>query len=196
VWLEAGGGFEHIGLHTLEDDLVESGTCDIQLETGCVDADSSPNATSPTRTGTGGFIEAGAGAHLSRLVTLGLRGRVGFFADFDLARIGPELGVRIPVGDLEPRIHAGFGYAALINVAASTGYYARLGGGLDWLVSRRVSLGGDLSADLVGLSRPTIDAGSRSGTTVSSPDEDVISPTNTSGVGLGVALGVHVGVHF
>ncbi|MBM4363022.1 MAG: hypothetical protein FJ104_10105, partial [Deltaproteobacteria bacterium] len=84
-------------------------------------------------------VGAGLGLRLV-FVTLGPRFRLASFSDFQLWTLGGELGLRIPLGSVEPYFTAGGGYASLgafdarslAGVDAGqvdvTGYYARVGG--------------------------------------------------------------------
>ncbi len=174
-WLEAGGGFEHVALGAIDTTELTSSCTGV----ACKRLD----VLTPT-TGTGPMVDAGLGVRLV-FFTVGARTRVGFFEDFDLVRIGGEVGLRVPLGSIEPRIQAGVGYAAeLFESAPASGYFARVGGGLDYFVVSNLALGGDVSGEIVGLSRETPSAGGKLAT-------DFVS----SSVGLGVTLGVHVGLH-
>ena len=191
-WLEVGGGVEHVGLQTIDEAAGLEPGC-AEGASGCSVVEGGSSAAIAT-TGTGGMLDGGLGLRLL-FFTVGARGRIGFFDGFDLARVGGELGLRIPIGSIEPRINVGFGYAALMNLtsdggttyddASASGYYTRLGGGLDVFVSNNISLGGDASADLIGLSRD-IEASDGSGGS---------GVLDGASVGLGVALGVHAGLH-
>lgn len=148
-WVEAGGGFEHVALPS---------------------SDGGADSISP---GTGPMIDGGLGLRLLYF-TLGARARLGFFDGYDLARVGGDFGIRFPIGSLEPRIDAGGGYAGAMNDKSASGFYARLGGGLDVFVANNLALGGDVSADLVGL---------------------YVNGSSDITLGPGVALGLHVGLH-
>ncbi len=144
-WIEAEGGFEHVGLKTFNVD-------EQALSVGLVETESS-----------GGVIGAGIGAQLIFL-TLGVRGRMGFFEAWQIGRIGGEIGFRIPLGFLEPRFDLGAGYAALGSfdgVIAETvdirGFYARAGAGLDLYPVDVLSIGAHATFDFMGLTRPGLD---------------------------------------
>lgn len=186
-WLEAGGGLEHIGLATI--DSSSDSACEGQSG-GCI---AGAGEEPPSLAFTSGMVEGGLGARLL-FFTVGARGRLGFFDGFDLARVGGELGVRIPIGIIEPRINVGGGYAVLMNVSSplegadltENGYYARLGGGLDLFLANNFALGGDVTGDLIGLGRDI--------QTVQGDAGPVTIPGRSS-VGLGVAIGLHAGLH-
>jgi hypothetical protein len=144
-WIEAEGGFQHVGLETFEVDQSN-------LTAGFVPTEAS-----------GGYVGAGLGARLLFL-TIGPRGRVGFFPNWQLYSIGGELGFRFPVGILEPHFELGGGYAALgsftdalggVDGAANVdGAYGRISGGLDFLIGSVFNLGLGASWEFMGLTRP------------------------------------------
>ncbi len=180
-WLELGGGFEHGGIQTIDDGDAFQELC-ARPDTNC-DEDVASGTRSVPASGTGGMIEAGLGARLL-FFTLGARGRLSFLDRYSMARVGPEAGLRIPIGSIEPRFALGGGYATVLDYD-SIGYYVRLSGGLDWFVSSNFALGADLSGDLFGID---------SNTDLSSATSDVVT-VGPDGIGLGIALGLHVGLH-
>jgi hypothetical protein len=127
----------------------------------------------------GGVVGGGVGLRLLFL-TLGARARAGFFQDWQLFSLGGEVGMHIPIGNLDPHFDLGFGYAGLGNVTGAIqgaadavsirGFYARAGGGLDYYITPAVSLGANISFELLGLTRPG----------VSADDIREIQSTNTS----------------
>ena len=149
VWIDAQGGFEQLGMQTFSGGPAFSG--------GYFPTSSS-----------GGVVSVAAGARLLFL-TLVVRGRAGVFNSGQLFRVGPEVGFHIPLGRIEPHVELGAGYAAVANLhdtvggAAGTaitlrGLSTRAGVGLDYFVAPVVSLGIDLSADLLGLFRSALSA--------------------------------------
>jgi hypothetical protein len=144
-YLNVEGGFEHVGLTTFTVNEEE-------LTAGLVESSSA-----------GGVVGAGIGLRLF-VLTLGARARAGFFSDWQLFSLGGELGVHIPLGNFDPHFDLGFGYAGLGNVTSAIsgaedavkirGYYARLGGGLDYYVTPVISLGLNASFEMLGLTRP------------------------------------------
>lgn len=121
---------------------------------------------------TGGSVGVGLGVRLL-ILTLGARGRVGFFDPWQMFTVGGEIGLHIPLGRLEPHFELGGGYAALGNLngvvqgAADSisiaGGYARLSGGLDVYVTPLFSVGLLASGDFLamvrsGLSTAQLDA--------------------------------------
>lgn len=144
-WIEAQGGFEHLGLQTFNVD-------EENFSVGLVETEAS-----------GGVLSAGIGAQIVFL-TLGVRGRLGFFDAWQVGRIGGELGFKIPIGIFEPRFDLGAGYAALGNfdgLIAETvtirGFYARAGAGLDIYPASVIAIGAHASFDFMGLTRPELD---------------------------------------
>lgn len=145
VWLNAEGGFEHVGLRTLNVD-------EENFTAGFIESSAS-----------GWMLGAGVGARLLFL-TIGARGRVGFFSSWQLFSVGGEVGLRFPFGNLEPHVDLGGGYVALGSVRGALngaddavsirGFYVRAGGGLDYFVTPAFSIGANASAEIMGLTRP------------------------------------------
>jgi hypothetical protein len=156
LWLEAEGGVETTTLNTFTENF---------------------NAFSVgflPRTGTG---PAGGGAVGVRFVflTLGARARVASFQENDpsrnvkgwnMASFDGELGFRVPLRRLEPYLTLAAGYTTLggfrdavagvsqgLNV---NGFNTRLGFGVDYFVSKYISIGGALTGELLILTRPGI----------------------------------------
>jgi hypothetical protein len=152
-WLEAEGGISHVGLETFNID-------EKNFSAGFI----------PTRA-TGPMIGAAVGARLVFL-TIGARGRVGFYDSFDIFSVGGELGLRIPLGNLEPHFDLGGGYTALgsyksavqngnVQAALDTtqirGFYVRASGGLDYYVTPVFSIGASATFEVLALTRPGAD---------------------------------------
>jgi hypothetical protein len=148
VWADANAGFEQLGLQTFN-----AGTS--AFLAGLV-----PTSAS------GGVVGAGVGARLLYFTFL-VRGRVGVFSSGQLYRLGLEGGFHVPLGRLEPRVALGLGYAQMANLhdlangtlasaVALRGFDVRASGGLDYYVTPFLSIGGDLSAELLGLTRPAL----------------------------------------
>ena len=143
-YLNVEGGYEHVGLTTFNVD-------DEDLTAGLIASSSN-----------GGVIGAGLGLRLLFL-TLGARARAGFFSDWQLFSVGGEVGMHLPLGRLDPHFDLGFGYAGLGNLTSAVsgvsdaftinGFYARAGGGLDVYVTPAISLGLNVSWELLGLTR-------------------------------------------
>lgn len=147
LWVDVGGGFEHLGLRTFNPK-------NEAFAAGFVDT-----------TANGGMLSGGLGARLL-FFTLGARGRIAFFAPYNRLSLGPEVGFRFPIGNLEPHVDLGFGWTGLgsfngvvagdAGAIAMRGVYGRLGGGLDYYLSPVFSVGVVGSLELVHLSRPGI----------------------------------------
>jgi hypothetical protein len=192
VWLDVQGGFEHVGLQTFN-----------------VDEQNFTAGFVPT-TANGGVVAPGLGLRLLFL-TIGARGRLGFFDSWQLFSVGPELGLHFPLGNFEPHIDLSGGYTALgsfqgavtgANDAISIrGFFARIGGGLDYYVTPAVSLGASVSWELLGLTRPGVDAGTISSIQASSTSDpakaraQALSVEGTS-YGSALAITAGVGLHF
>jgi hypothetical protein len=116
-------------------------------------------------TASGGMLSGGLGARLL-FFTLGARGRIAFFSPYNRLSLGPELGVRFPIGNIEPHADVGFGWTSLgsftgavagdADAIAMRGVYARVGGGVDYYLSPVFSVGVGVSLELLHLSRPGI----------------------------------------
>lgn len=140
-------------------------------------------------------IGLAAGARLL-FFTVGARARVAFFSDYHAWNVGPEVGMHIPIGNLEPYALLGVGYTALGGASAPKGYTTstidahgfdvRLGAGLDYYLSPTFSLGGLLTEEIVGLSRDAL--------TFAAPYSG--HAPSTSGTGLMTSLSVVAGLHF
>lgn len=145
VYLNVEGGFEQVGLQTFNVDKQN-------FSAGVFETSAS-----------GGVLGAGLGVRLLFL-TLGGRTRLGLFKSWQLFSAGGELGFHIPLGNFEPRIELGGGYVGLGNVSQNLadtsvsirGFYARVGGGLDYYITPVFSVGGAVSWELMGLTRPGV----------------------------------------
>lgn len=144
-YLDAEGGYQFVQLQTFEVDQDS-------LTAGLVPNDAS-----------GGFFGAGLGLQLF-VMTIGPRFRAGFFPNWQIFSIGPELGFHFPIGFLEPHFELGGGYVALGSLAGAVegqtdaiairGGYGRVSGGLDFYPVEVVSLGFGASWEFMGLTRP------------------------------------------
>lgn len=177
VWLNAEFGAQHLGLQTLKgDSLVD------------------PKLVKTTQTGM--LFGAGLGVRLL-VFTVGARFRLGNFSDWQLWTLDAEGGLRIPIGSLEPYVNLAAGYAALGSFSTSAptaskasvkGFNVRIGVGLDYYVSNTFSVGGNLSGDLLFLSRSA-----QSGAT---GDEAAVYAKDGSSIGAGTTLTLVAGLHF
>jgi len=169
-WLEAEGGYEHIDLTTFDGGSAFTG--------GLI-----------SESADGGAVSAGIGAQLVFL-TLGARARFGFFDAYRLGRIGGELGLRLPLGRLEPRFDLGAGYAALgtfdgvaTDDFAVGGVYARAGAGLDFFPVELMSIGAHATFDVLALTR-------------AASSNAVSLATEETSVGSTFAIQLAAGLHF
>jgi hypothetical protein len=144
-WLNGEIGVQHLGLQTFtSDDLVDAGVVDT--------------------TQTGLVYGGGLGLRLI-FITVGARFRMATFSDYELWTLNGEVGLRIPIGSIEPYATLGGGYASLgsfdsdaLKELSVKGFDVRGGVGVDWYLSEIFSLGGNLSGDLLFLSRSKLDA--------------------------------------
>ena len=145
VWVDVGGGFEHLGLRTFnpKQDTFAAGFVDT--------------------TANGGMLTGGLGARLL-FFTLGARGRIAFFSPYNRLSLGPEIGFRFPIGNIEPHADVGFGWTGLgsfngavagdADAVTMHGVYARVGGGIDYYLTPVFSVGVGASLELLHLTRP------------------------------------------
>lgn len=147
-WVNAEFGFEHLGLQTFHaNNLVDSAVVGT--------------------TQTGLLYGAGLGVRLV-FVTLGAKFRIGTFSDYDIWTLNAEAGLRIPLGNIEPHLLLGAGFASLGSFAASdiggvnrssvnvNGYDIRAGGGIDYYVTPIFSVGAAATFEMLGLSRASV----------------------------------------
>jgi hypothetical protein len=157
VWVNGEAGYQTIDLRTFDANLEK-------LTVGLI----------PT-VGSGPAVGVGAGVRLLFL-TIGPRARVGFFHDDSATRtvsdwqfwtLDAELGLRIPIGRLEPNVTLAGGYATVGSLDDAVaglrgglvqihGANARAGVGLDYYVARHITLGAALTGGLLFLSRPGV----------------------------------------
>src|SRR5882672_7213115 len=153
VYLNAEIGFEHLGLQTFSANNV--------VDAGVVDT-----------TQTGPLYGAGLGARIV-FITIGARFRLATFTHYDLWTLNGEVGLRIPLGKLEPYFTLGGGYASLGSFTGSNlkggsvsigGYDIRAGGGLDYYLTPVFSVGAAIAFEVVGLTRPGVNLQNLQGT--------------------------------
>ncbi|WP_437969604.1 hypothetical protein WMF04_10030 [Sorangium sp. So ce260] len=192
VWFNVEGGYENVGLQTFNIDEDE-------LTAGFIS--SSAN---------GGVLGAGVGVRLLYF-TLGARGRVGFFSDWQLFSVGGEVGMHLPLGRLDPHVDLGFGYAGLgsfksavsgaADAIAIRGFYGRISGGLDIYLSPVFSIGANASWELLALTRPGLSTAQidrikgEAATTPQQARADLLAAEGSS-VGSALALTAVAGLHF
>ena len=153
VYIEAEGGYSHVGLRTFNID-------EQNFSAGFLETASN-----------GAFVSAGVGARLV-FVTLGARGRIGFYDAWDIFSVGGELGFKIPLGNLEPHFELGGGYTALgsfkdavqqgafqqaLDQISIAGFYARASAGIDYYIVPAFSSGARAGFEVLGLTRPGLD---------------------------------------
>jgi hypothetical protein len=180
-WLNAEVGAQHLGLQTFKaNELVDA------------------ELVKTTQTG----LLYGAGIGVRLLVfTAGVRFRLGSFSDWQLWTLDAEGGLRIPIGDLEPHFTVGAGYASLGSFSTTApasskadvkGFNARLGFGIDYYLSNTFSVGGNVSGDLLILSRAAVAEASSS----MMGNEATVYAKDGSGIGAGATFTAVVGLHF
>ena len=201
LWLNAEVGPQMVGLQTLS-----AGSNPLVPSVGSVSTNS-----------TGTMVGVGAGLRLVFL-TLGPRVRVARFSDWDMWSINGELGLHLPLGALEPYFTFGGGYTKVGNAADAKlgsadagvkmqGYDVRVGFGLDYYVTPTFTVGANVTAEALMLSRPGVDPTTvlKSGTNVSAcqsaPDPQACVTAKAyqadgSGIGLAVSPSVVLGLHF
>ncbi len=187
-WMETQGGYEHVGLQTFHVD-------GDHLAAGLVET-----------TSNGGVLSVGLGAQIIFL-TIGARGRMGFFEDWQIGRVGGEIGLKIPVGFVEPRFDLGAGYAAIASFSDGVpdeigihGFYARAGAGVDFYPVEVLAIGLVASFDFLGLTRPGLTPTELATLRASDPSlTDTEAATLTAdGSAFGATFAVQgsVGLHF
>jgi len=146
-----------------------------------------------SESGAGFAYGGGMGARLLYF-SLGGRFRTINLPDYDVWTLGLELGVRFPLGALEPygRLSAGYlgllrGQTAGIPLSVS-GFSGRLAGGADYYFSDSFSLGLELAFDCAAISRAAVE-GSLPSNAPEALERDVASAA------LGGELMLNVGFH-
>lgn len=148
-YINAEAGVQHLGLQTFEaNNLIDAEVVETSQ--------------------TGFLFGAGLGLRLV-FITVGPRFRLATFSDYQVWTLNGELGLRIPIGSVEPYFTVGAGYASLGSFSAGnvgsgltadavdiTGYDIRAGGGLDIYVTPVFSIGGSLTFEMLGLTRPGV----------------------------------------
>ncbi|NLE84949.1 MAG: hypothetical protein GX607_00980 [Myxococcales bacterium] len=185
VWLNAEVGYQYVDLGALSD----SGLLPTPEAAGAPVLD-------PTQSG----LSFGGGAGVRLLYfTVGARFRYGVFSEFDLWSLLGEAGFRIPYGNFEPYVNVGAGYVTLTSIDAARqeatagadalqirGVDVRMALGFDYHLSDTFSVGPQLGADLLILSRPGV-AGAPGGAAYAA---------DGSSVGLSLQGSLVLGLHF
>lgn len=185
VWLNAEAGFQHLGLETFH-------------------ANKLVDAQIVQSTQSGLLLGAGAGVRLIFL-TAGARFRLGSFSAWQLWTLDAELGLRIPLGAVEPYFTFAGGYARMGSFDASSafstsdlnvrGFNLRGAFGVDYYLARSFSLGANLSGDVLFLSRAKITRQPTSNDPQAQAAAQVYGQDGTS-VGAGFAVTAVAGLHF
>jgi len=188
-YIDVEGGYQYVGLETFDVDRAG-------LTAGLVETEAS-----------GGFIGAGLGVRLLSF-TLGPRVRWGFFPDYQLFSVGGELGLRIPLGILEPNVSLGVGYSALGNLSDAVrsvpesitidGVDVRVGAGLDVFLMPILSLGFGAAWEFLALTRPGVslsDLNQEQQGDLSDAQRQALA-LEGSGYGSSVTIAGKLGLHF
>lgn len=192
VWLNVEGGFSYVDLKTFV------GNDDFTF--GFVDTQA-----------TGGMVGAGLGVRLV-FITLGARGRIGFYDPWQMFTVGGELGVHIPIGRIDLHFALGGGYAALGSVNALAqgakdaigiaGGYGRVNGGVDVYITPIFSVGVMASGDFLAMVRPGLSpdkiADIKNDPSISAAQAQAADGLGLEGSSYGTAVGVTgvLGLHF
>ena len=148
-------------------------------------------------------------------MTLGGRGRVSSFGGdgaaqgaWQLWTLDAEVGVRVPLGRLEPHIALAGGYAQSSNFGRALsnlngvdvhGLDLRLGAGLDFWLTHYLSLGGEADFGVLAVTRPGVSlqdlATAEQVSTINQAKQRVLEASGSS-VGTVLALTADVGLHF
>jgi hypothetical protein len=186
VWLNAEAGFQHLGLQTFH-------------------ANNLVDASLVKSTQSGLLVGAGAGVRLIFL-TAGARFRLGNFNAWQLWTLDAELGMRIPLGNLEPYFTFAGGYASLGSFSTNSlftkdgidvrGFNLRGGFGIDYYLAKSLSLGANASGDILFLSRPKVNTSAMQGTDAQSQAAAAVYAQDGTSVGAGFTVTAVVGLHF
>jgi hypothetical protein len=184
AWLNVETGPQYLGLQALKADHLVDGTL--------VEAK-----------GAGMAYGAGIGMRLLAF-TLGARFRFANFSDWQLWTLGAEGGMHIPLGRIEPYFTFGAGYASLggFKPAAVSPFNPSANGldlrgavGIDVYLSNTFSVGGNLSGDLLFLSRSASGASATPASDEQRAANDFYGVQKGSGIGAGGTLSLVLGLH-
>ena len=158
LYFDVEGGYQYVGLdslHTSSNGLV-------------------PSASTIKSSDTGPMFGVGAGLRLLFL-TVGPRFRLGHFSNYDIWSLNGEVGLRLPLGNVEPHLEFGAGFTKLGKVSEAQaslasdagvsirGYDVRAGFGVDWYVTNVFSIGANVTGEAVFLTRPGVDVSTLTG---------------------------------
>jgi len=191
-WIAADGGFSYV---------------DMQAFSG---AESVTSGFVPTQS-IGGAVGLGLGVRLL-FITIGARGRFGVYDPFQMLTVGGEIGMRFPLGRLDPHFELGGGYAALPSVngpvkgasdaMSISGGYARVSGGLDVYITPVFSVGLQASGDFLALTRRALTPAQiqtiENDPSITQTQRDAAGKLVSEGSSYGTAIGVTgvLGLHF
>lgn len=188
-WMSAEGGISHVSLTSL------SGK------------DSEPLLAGPAKSaGFGPSLGVGAGVRLF-ILTVGVRGRMAMMPDFQYLSISPEVGLHIPLGNLEPYVFIGGGYSRLLGLSDANsgsrvhGGNIRLGAGLDYYLTPNFSAGAIVSGESTFLGRSKLGGDATTpaeGQALSEKEQaqNVLRTTEGSGIGTVVTASAVLALHF
>jgi hypothetical protein len=189
VWLDGEAGFQYLNLNTFKANHL-------------VDAQYVKSSQS------GPVYGVAAGLRLIFL-TLGAKFRLGDFSAWQWWTLDAEAGLHMPMGMIEPYFNFALGYASLGAFGASGGlnmqgagvaihgYNARVGFGLDFYLTRFVSMGALMTGDLLYMRRPKVDTAALAA--VPAADQQAalqIYANDGSSIGSAATLTGVVGLHF
>lgn len=154
----------------------------------------------------GPLVGAGLGFRLLYL-TLGPRFRYGNFGEWQLWTLDGELGLRIPIGRVEPYFLAAGGYASIGAVDAHDvfsntdvhvrGWNLRGGVGLDLYLGQVFTVGGVVSGEALFLTRPGVDPAALASASLGADAATIETLYAADGSSIGAALTVAavIGLH-
>ncbi|HEU4582372.1 MAG TPA: hypothetical protein VFS67_29145 [Polyangiaceae bacterium] len=186
VWFQAEAGYEYLSLDDLHGNAL-------------VDASVIGDGGSALLLGVGGGV---------RLIflTIGARFRMARQSAWDLWTLNGEVGLHLPMGELEPSFTLSAGYASLGAIQPEhappgfdpdrvdiSGFDTRLGAALDWYLNPMLSLGLQSNLELLVLSRSKA---SQPGLGSDAAELVELYARDGSGVGFGVSISAMAGLHF
>ncbi|MEY4547762.1 MAG: hypothetical protein RL685_3957 [Pseudomonadota bacterium] len=187
VWLAAESGYEYLSLEALHGSSLLDGS-----------------VIAPS--GSALVLGAGVGVRVIFL-TFGAHVRLARQSAWDLWTFNAEVGLHLPLGEIEPSFTLSAGYATLGSFAAAPsaagfdsdridigGFDGRLGAALDWYINPLLSLGAHGSLEILVLSRSR--AAPPEGVSDATPALTALYGRDGSGVGLGASVTAVVGLHF
>jgi hypothetical protein len=193
LWLNAEGGYEVLGLQSFKANNLVDKQIVKSREAGPI-------------------FGVGAGVQLVAL-TLGGRFRLGTFGQWQLFTLNAEGGLHIPIGSVEPYFTFGGGYASLgafdpnntnLDLTGADvrihGWNVRGGFGLDFFLTPVVSIGANLTGEILFLTRPGVSASKLTSPTETPTDAEQkaaqLYAADGSSIGTGGTLTGVVGLHF